>query len=109
MHTDTHRLADQHLLMDAARRHAAQLRADAIDEFWSSAGDAAFLVLAGDVFDGNRETGGIGRDARVARRGMQFGEPRRSRERQRGPASDPAHDRVRAAGRGPHTTRRSAR
>ncbi|MDF2467206.1 MAG: hypothetical protein K0Q43_5441 [Ramlibacter sp.] len=45
MHTDTHRLADQHLLMDAARRHAAQLRADAIDEFWSSAGDAARRAL----------------------------------------------------------------
>jgi hypothetical protein len=45
MHTDTHRIADQHLLMDAARRHAAQLRAEAIDEFWSSAGDAARRAL----------------------------------------------------------------
>ncbi len=45
MPTDPRRLADHALLMDAARRHAAQLRAEAIDEFWSSAGDAARRAL----------------------------------------------------------------
>ena len=45
MHAETERLADHARLMDAARRHAAQLRADAIDEFWSSAGSATLRAL----------------------------------------------------------------
>lgn len=45
MSTHTDRLADHARLMDAARHHAAQLRADAIEEFWGSAGCAARRVL----------------------------------------------------------------
>jgi hypothetical protein len=45
MQTPTDRLADHARLMDAARRHAAQLRADAIDEFWNSTGSAARRAL----------------------------------------------------------------
>lgn len=41
MHTSTVRDADHGRLIDLARRHAAQLRADAIDEFWHGAGSAA--------------------------------------------------------------------
>lgn len=40
MQTPTERQADHAPLIDLARRHAAQLRSDAIDEFWHGAGSA---------------------------------------------------------------------
>jgi len=40
MPTPTERHPDHARLVDLAQRHAAQLRADAIDEFWHSAGGA---------------------------------------------------------------------
>ena len=45
MHTANDRHTDHARLMDAARRHAAQLRAEAIDEFWSGAGNATRRAL----------------------------------------------------------------
>lgn len=45
MQTDIDRLAEHARLTDAARRRAAQLRAEAIDEFWISAGCSAQRAL----------------------------------------------------------------
>lgn len=45
MHTATDRHTDHARLMDAAARHAAQLRAQAIEDFWSGAGSAARRAL----------------------------------------------------------------
>lgn len=45
MHTPDDRHIDRDRLADLARRQAAQLRAEAIDEFWSTAGDAARRTL----------------------------------------------------------------
>jgi hypothetical protein len=44
MHTATHH-SDHARLVDLARRHAAQLRDEAIDEFWCNAGSAARRAL----------------------------------------------------------------
>jgi hypothetical protein len=45
MRTPDDRHSERDRLADLARRHAAQLRADAIDDFWSTAGDAARRTL----------------------------------------------------------------
>jgi hypothetical protein len=45
MHNPADLLEAHGRLLDAARRRAAQLRADAIDEFWSGTGGATQRVM----------------------------------------------------------------